>query len=158
MTFFSNVICPVSPHRIDENIARLTALSVLVLTIVGLVLKSPLLMALLAADFALRAFGFSRFSPLRLVAGWENKLLALPPKFTDGAPKRFAAGVGMLFSAAIALAFALEWYTSGLGIGAVLLACAFLESAMNFCVGCYVYTFLLGRWIPWTRSEQVADK
>ena len=158
MTFYSNVICPVSPHRVDEHIARLTALSVLVLTIIGLVLKSPLLMALLAADFALRAFGFSRFSPLRAVAGWEDKLLSLHPKLTDGAPKRFAAGVGMLFSASIALALALEWYTPGLAIGAVLIACAFLESALNFCVGCYVYTFLLGRWIPWIRSGQVADK
>lgn len=158
MTLFSNIVCPVSPHRVDENIARLTAFSVLLLTIIGLVFRSPILMALLSADFALRAFGFSHDSPLRAAAEWEKNLLSLHAKPTDAAPKRFAAGVGLVFSAFVALALACSWYVPALVAGAVLASCAFLESAINFCVGCYVYTFLLGRWVPWVRSGQIADK
>ncbi len=158
MRYAFEVLCPVSPDRVDENIARLTAAIVLVLTIAGLVFRSPWVMIGLGLDFALRAFGYARYSPLRSAAQWMARALSLSPRPTDAAPKRFAAGVGLLFSVSIAFAFLFHWYVSGLFIGVVLAACAALESVLNFCVGCYVYTFLLGRWIPRFRSGGIAGE
>ncbi len=154
MKFTFEVLCPVSPTRIDENVARLTAGVVLVLTVVALSIQSPLLMISLAGDFALRASGYARFSPLRQLAQWGTKFLALPSLPTDAAPKRFAAGVGFSFSAFIALSFLLHWFASAIFAGVVLGACASLEAFLNFCVGCYIYTFFLGRWIPRFRSGE----
>ena len=154
MRYAFEVLCPVSPNRVDENIARLTAAIVLVLTVAGLVFRSPWVMIGLGGDFALRAFGYARYSPLRLAAQWMARAFSLAPRPTDAAPKRFAAGVGLLFSAGIAFAFFLQWYTSGFVIGIILAVCAMMESALNFCVGCYVYTVLLGRWIPRFRSGE----
>jgi len=154
MTYSFELFCPISPKRVDENVARLTAAFVLAITIVGLSLRSPLLMTGLAVDFALRTFGFARFSPVRAAAQWGRDLLSLKPKPTDAAPKRFAAGIGLLFSSFIAMAFLVDWNVPGLVAGIVLATCAFLESALNFCVGCYVYSLLLGRWIPRFRSEE----
>ncbi len=154
MTYTLELLCPVSPNRIDENIARFTGAAVLLLTVLALALRSPLIMMGLGGDFALRSFGYARYSPLRSIAHRITRILARSPRLTDAAPKRFAAGVGLLFSVSIALAFLFHWYTSGLVMGIVLGICAALESLLNFCVGCYVYTILLGRWIPRFRSGE----
>ena len=68
MRYASNIACPVSPDRVDENVARLIAAQVLLVTIAGLLLRSGPLMGGLAIDFALRTFGLGRYSPTRSIA------------------------------------------------------------------------------------------
>ncbi|MCC7467168.1 MAG: DUF4395 family protein, partial [Saprospiraceae bacterium] len=58
------------------------------------------------------------------------------------APKKFAAGIGMVFAFAIAGSLFLQWtWTAGI-LSGVLLFCALLESALSYCVGCVVYALL----------------
>jgi predicted benzoate:H+ symporter BenE len=60
----------------------------------------------------------------------------------DRAPKRFAAGVGFLFSLSF-LILSLIPYTLAAGVLAgILVLFASLEAFFAFCAGCYVYFFL----------------
>lgn len=135
--------CPISAERINENAARTVAVLVVFLTLTGLISASWPLFLLLALDFALRAFSNGRFSLLRFAAIRITRLLNIPEKPIDAAPKKFAAGVGLVFSLGIALLLALNWPVAAWTVGGILLICALLEGAFGFCLGCVVYSMLV---------------
>ncbi len=137
------VICPVSPDRINEYAARVAAFYVIALSIFGLAIGSWLLFLALSIDFALRSFTAGDSSPIRWVSKATVQALGIGNKPTDAAPKKFAAGVGFAFSLAIATLLALQLKTAALAIAAVLLFCAALEGFLGFCVGCIVYSALV---------------
>jgi len=60
----------------------------------------------------------------------------------DRAPKLFAARLGFIFSDGLLIAAIFESKGAAYCIDAVLLLFSFLESAVGFCAGCYVYSFL----------------
>ena len=139
-----NIICPISADRVNENVARVGAFFVILLTLAGLFTGFWPLFFALGADFALRSFTSGELSPIRFAAKWTAKqVLNLGEKPTDAAPKKFAAGVGVAFSLAIGLLLLLQWNTAALVVGGILLTCAALESFLGFCVGCVVYTALV---------------
>lgn len=146
----SNLACPISSDRLDQNTARVVAFFVIAISVVALYLNSWLLFVLLGADFALRAFGLRRFSPLRWIAKWLTTRLGIPEKLTDAAPKQFAAGVGLFFSLGIAALLALSLVLPAQALAGVLLLCALLEGALGFCVGCLVYSTLV---LPFLRNK-----
>jgi len=133
--------CPVDFIKINENKARLTAFFVLVLTLVYLKTSFWLIMAFLLVDFALRAFNLGKYSLLGFLSDAVIKQLHIKNKPVDRAPKRFAAGVGMVFSAAILFAFFLGVALLPLILSVTLAFFALLESFFGFCAGCYVYQF-----------------
>ncbi len=138
-----NILCPISPDRINENVARVAAFYTIALSVIGLATGSYLLFFALGIDFALRSFTPGDSSPIRRISKLTAQLLSLGQKPTDAAPKKFAAGVGLAFSFAIAILFALQLPTTALILGAVLLFCAALEGFVGFCVGCMVYSALV---------------
>ena len=142
MSGSNTVVCPISTERINENVVRLVALLVITVTLLGLLTGSWLVFLLLAVDFGLRAFSSGFYSPLRQIAQWIAQKSSLGVKLTDAAPKKFAAGIGLVFGFSIALAFTLNWDAIATGLSGVLVFCAFLESALGFCVGCVVYSLL----------------
>lgn len=145
-----SISCPVSAERINENVARTAAFIVIITTVASLVTGSYIPMVILAIDFALRAFTSGDISPVKLLSRQIVNLLNISPKPVDAAPKKFAAGVGMVFCAAIAV-----FQLSGLDMfayitGGVLLICALLEGAAAICVGCIVYTMLV---LPFIKNK-----
>jgi hypothetical protein len=70
------------------------------------------------------------------------KQLKIKNKPTDRAPKRFAAGVGLIFTIGILILALLHLGTATVIVTAVLLIFAFLESFVGFCAGCYIYSIL----------------
>lgn len=139
----TSIQCPVSPDRINENVARLTAAYTLLLTPVLLFLKADFFFFLLAADFAIRAFTKDGYSLLRHLSKATVTYLNLKPQLIDAAPKHFAAGVGMFFCVVIAVLQILQYHTAAAVIGWILMFCAFLEAVFAYCVGCLVYTYLV---------------
>jgi hypothetical protein len=123
------VVCPISTERINENVVRLVALLVIVVAVLGWLTGSWLLFLLLAVDFGLRA-------------QWIAKKSSLGVKLTNAAPKKFAAGIGLIFGLSIALALMLNGAVIATSLSGALVLCAFLESALGFCVGCVVYSQL----------------
>lgn len=150
MAEINNITCPVSAERINENVARIAAAYVILTSIAAIVLDNYLLMALLGVDFAIRAFTNGYASPVRFIALQTAALLNVKNKPVDAAPKKFAAGVGVVFCAAIALLQYAGLITAAWVVGLLLLICALLESAFGICVGCIVYTLLV---VPFMKKQ-----
>lgn len=143
MNTILNTNCPVSGTKINGTAARAAAFYTILITTVSWLTGNYILMALLATDFGMRAFGFMRYSPLRNLSVITVNLLHLKQAPTDAAPKKFAAGLGMIFSLAIAtsLFFGNPFWSAF--VAGILIFCAFLEGAFAFCLGCIVYSFLI---------------
>ena len=133
--------CPVDLIKINENKARLTAFFVLVLTLVYLRTGFWLIMAFLMVDFAIRAFNLGKYSLIGFVSDAVIKQLNIKNKPVDRAPKRFAAGVGLVFTAAILAVFLLAVPLAPMILAVIMALFALLESFFGFCAGCYVYDF-----------------
>jgi len=143
MNVMKQIICPVSPERVDENVVRFTALWVVLLTALFILYPNPYIPAYLAIDFFVRAFTRSGYSPLswfssRLVKGFRMDGVQI-----DKAPKIFAARIGFTFSVAMAILALAGLQNAAVIAGAVLTLFAFLECGLNFCAGCWVYTYIV---------------
>ncbi|MCQ6957811.1 DUF4395 domain-containing protein [Mucilaginibacter aquariorum] len=134
--------CPVDHVKVNENKVRVVALLVLLLGAGFLLTGYNFIILLLLADFFARAFNMQKYSLLGWLADVFVKQFKLPVKLTDRGPKRFAAGMGFVFVAAILVAIIAGWNIFLVPLAAMLCIFAFLESFAAFCMGCYVYTGL----------------
>ncbi|CAN5655455.1 DUF4395 domain-containing protein [soil metagenome] len=135
-----NLDCPIDGVQVNENKVRLIAGFVLLTALLYLLTDWGLLLLLLITDFGLRVLKLPKFSPFGKVAEFVVRQLRLPFKSTDQAPKRFAAGIGLVFSITMLVLYSLGINT--FVITSTLIVFAILESFAGFCAGCYVYTFL----------------
>ena len=138
----AGISCPISAEHMDRNAARVSALFPVLLAPASLYTGSFEIMAVLAADFALRAFTSGKLSPVGFLSRQIIRLTGIKPVMIDRAPRRFAAGVGMIFSAATAVLIFLQFGMAAYVVGSILLLCAVLESVFGVCVGCIVYSLL----------------
>ncbi len=132
----------ISKNHVDENVVRLVATQVFLITLITLLTGWAWLAFFLAVDFGLRAF--TRVpSPLATLARGVAKALKLTPKPIFAPPKRFAAILGLFFSVGIAFFLFFSYPNVAYTVGAVLVFCAILEAAFNICLGCYVYNWIV---------------
>src|SRR4051812_8960278 len=103
--FMRGLICPISPLRVNENVARVTAFLIVILVALYIFFPNPYLPLFLGIDFYIRGFTSLRYSPLSWLAAKINAIFQWPVLMTDKAKKIFAARVGFLFSAAILIFF-----------------------------------------------------
>lgn len=135
--------CPVNTDTVNERVLRILAVFVVTLTAIALFIVEPWIMFFLAVDFAVRAFSYPQFSLLRFLAQKISQVLKQEPVPVNAGPKRFAAGLGMVFSLLIGgLLFTDYFFLTALA-GGMLVACAVLESVAGYCVGCKIYTLQL---------------
>ncbi|MES2107756.1 MAG: DUF4395 domain-containing protein [Bacteroidota bacterium] len=134
--------CPVEHVSVNENKTRVVALFVLLIVIAYLLTGYLYLIAFLALDFLLRVSRFGKVSPLGVLADVVISFFNISNKPTDRAPKRFAAGTGLVFSLLIIVSALLHLDLVAIILTIVLAFFAFLESAAGFCAGCYVYALL----------------
>ncbi|HEX9008779.1 MAG TPA: DUF4395 family protein [Holophagaceae bacterium] len=127
----------------DEAAGRLGALLSMGLILLAAWKGWGALALALAADFALRAAGWPDLSPVARAAVLARRLSGLAPRPVNAGPKRFAASVGCLFSMGTALALLAGARALGLGLAAVLTACAGLEAAFGFCLACRLHPWLV---------------
>lgn len=132
------------PNPVNEIAARVTAGGVVLLGLAAIVLQLPWLSVVLAVGFLLRVGWGPRFSPLALLS---TKVIVprLPAakKLVPGPPKRFAQGVGLVFSTSAAVLFALDLTTAGYVVLGALVVAATLESAFALCLGCQAFALLM---------------
>ncbi len=137
--------CPISGDSRNERVARVVAAFVIAIVVAAVVLGPPwagVILLLLALDFAVRGFGSARRSPLATLARGLANTLRLTPKPVDAAPKKFAARIGVVFSALSGLLYVTRLPAAALVVAGVLVVCATLEAALGYCVGCKVYALL----------------
>jgi len=131
--------CPISTDLLDEQVVRLVAFQVVLLTAVAVWRGNQWLPLVLAVDFALRSLGMGAVSPLARIAAMAQQIAGLAAKPVNAGPKRFAARIGALMSMVISLAFACGWHVTAVTFGGILIFCALLESLCGYCVGCQFY-------------------
>ncbi|NCU05532.1 MAG: DUF4395 domain-containing protein [Chitinophagaceae bacterium] len=134
-------VCPVDFVKVDEKRVRFTAFWVLLPGTGFLVTGYAAVWAVLAVDFFLRAARLGKFSPFNILSGFVTGVLGLVPKPVDQSPKRFAASVGFVFSFVLFFVTAGGFQVTAIVLTGLLLLFAFLESALGFCVGCYIYYY-----------------
>lgn len=138
----AEIACPVDHIPVNENQVRLNALAVFLLSLAFLFVSHWSIPFFLAVDFYLRGFGFGAYSPINRLSGWVVKIAAIPNKPIDRAPKQFAAQLGFFIADILLIAVVVELKSVSYAIVGLLVLFAFLESALSFCAGCHVYSFL----------------
>ena len=151
MIQFKQMICPVSPDRIDENKVRVTALGVVVVMGLYFLTGNAIFPAALAVDFYIRAFTKLRYSPLSWLSHLFVSSFGTEPIWIDKAPKLFAARIGLLLTSITSITAMLGLPLLAYVTGATLVVFAFLECGVNFCAGCWVYTYVV---YPLVRKER----
>lgn len=132
------------PNPVNEKAARSVAAGVVVLAALTLVTQWWWLAVLLAAGFALRVAAGPRFSPLGRLAVHVVAPRFGSPRLVPGPPKRFAQAVGLVTSAAAAVAaLGFGSTTVASALLGVLVVFATLESALGFCAGCWAFGHLM---------------
>lgn len=131
-----------SKMYVEENTVRIIAAEVVVITAVTLVTQYYVLAILLGLDFAIRSFTYLP-SPLALFAKAIKHRIDLKSIPIFAAPKKFAAGIGAVFSFTIFILFYLGLDVAAHAVGGILIFCAVLESAFKICIGCYVYNWFV---------------
>ncbi len=137
------IICPVSSKRVNENVVRTTAFLVILIIGLYMLIPDPIIALFLAIDFFIRAFTRMPFSPLSWLAAGISRGLNFGSTMIDKAPKIFAARIGLLFSVLMFLFPLLGMTGAGMITASVLALFAFLECGLNFCAGCWVYTYIV---------------
>jgi hypothetical protein len=147
---FNQLVCPVSPERVDENRVRVTALGVILMMGAYFWTGWVVFPALAAIDFYIRAFTNLPSSPISWLAMHFVKRMGTQPIWIDKAPKIFAARIGLLLTLVSTGAAFLGWNLTAYIAGSTLVLFAFFECGLNFCAGCWVYTYVV---YPMVRKE-----
>jgi tellurite resistance protein len=143
------------PNTVDGRVIRLVAVQVFILSTLLAILaykknQSWHWVAVgLLTDFCLRFYGGAGISPLGSIAMFAVAFWDLigprvfgrqtGPLWGAGPPKQFAVSVGMFFSAGIVIFQFTHVWQAATVFAAVLSFFSFLEWALNFCAGCWVF-------------------
>jgi hypothetical protein len=133
------------PDPVNEVSARLVAAGVVIMALATIAFDQPWLTLLIAYGFLARVLTGPTLSPLGLlVTRVVTPRLGLPPRPVPGPPKRFAQGIGLVFSASAALlALPLDQPGAAYIVLAALAGAATLESVFGFCLGCKLFALLM---------------
>jgi hypothetical protein len=133
------------PNPVNEVSARLVAGGVLIMSAAAIALDQPWLTAVIAYGFVARVLTGPTLSPLgQLVTRVITPRLPVRAKLVPGPPKRFAQGMGAVFTvtaAVLALGFD-QRVAAYVLLGGVIVA-ATLESVFAYCIGCKIFNGLM---------------
>jgi hypothetical protein len=139
----NNLVCPISKEKIDSYLSRITVFLNVLLMLAFIITQNPVFLVVVVIDYLIRAFFNVKLSPIRFLAKFIRGLIKLEPKYIDLAPKVFAARLGFVFSASALIAFILSFNYMSIGIAAFLMTLSILDSVFDFCLGCFVYHYLV---------------
>jgi hypothetical protein len=133
------------PDPVNEVSARLVAGGVVLMSLAAIVLGQPWIAAVIAYGFVARVLTGPRLSPLgQLVTRVITPRLPVDPRPVPGPPKRFAQGIGAVFSTTAAvLGLALGLHTAAYVVLGLLVVAATLESVFALCLGCKAFAVLM---------------
>lgn len=133
------------PNPVNEHAARLVAFGVVLLSVTTIVFDQHWLLLVIAYGFVARVLSGPKLSPLgRVVTQVVVPALGRPPKLVPGPPKRFAQGIGVVFSStAVLLHFAVGATGPAEVVLGMLAVAASLEAFFGLCLGCVVFGWLM---------------
>ncbi len=133
-------------RKFDRSVLKVNQVAIMSLTLLGFVLGTPALVALVAVVMLAGTVDprLALFQQLYLRVLRPAGLVSPRIVMDDPAPHRFAQGLGGVFMAAATLALASAAWVAGWTLAAIVVALAFINFAFDFCVGCQIF-FLLAR-------------
>lgn len=133
------------PNPVNEVSARLVAGGVVILSVLTIALDQPWLLIPLAGGFVARVLTGPTLSPLgQFVTRVLTPRLPFAAKPVAGPPKRFAQGIGVVFSGtALILQFAFGLTGAAYVVLGFLIVAATLESVFGLCLGCKAFAVLM---------------
>jgi hypothetical protein len=133
------------PDPVNEVAARCVAGGVAILAIVTIGSGWKWLTVPLAYGFVARVLTGPTMSPWgQVVTRVLVPRLPVAAKPVSGPPKRFAQGMGVVFSVTAAvLALGFDQWTAARVVLGLLVAAAVLESVFAYCLGCKVFGLLM---------------
>ena len=143
MKLLDNIVCPISFKKIDGNINRLAVFIIVWLLVGYFFTGSPYFVVFIVFDFIIKAFDKGKYSFTNWIASKIAKIIKLPTKLIDQAPKLFAVRVGLLTASVSLLFYLIGMPTASFIAAGVLLTFTILDSVFNFCVGCIMYHYLV---------------
>jgi hypothetical protein len=133
------------PEEVNDTSARIVAAGAVSLAVLYAATGWGWVLIPLTYGFIARVASGPRFSPLGQIATKviTPRLTSIHHRILPGPPKRFAQGIGAIFSATASVLFLLELNTASRIVAAALAGPAFLEAAFGFCVGCKMFNLLM---------------
>jgi hypothetical protein len=133
------------PDPVNEVSARLVAGGVVLMSLATILFDQPWLVAVIAYGFLARVLSGPTLSPLgQIVTRVITPRLRVAARPVPGPPKRFAQGVGVVFSvsaAVLVLGFGLT--SAAYVVLGLLIVAATLESVFGLCLGCKAFAILM---------------
>lgn len=132
------------PSEVNDTSARIVASGAVLMSAGYAITGWAWLLIPLTYGFVARVLSGPTLSPMaRLATQVITPRLKGPHRIMPGPPKRFAQGIGAIFSATASVLFILDLSTASRWVAAALAGPAFLEAAFGFCVGCKMFAGLM---------------
>ena len=147
------------PNPVNETSARLVATGAVIMSVLFVATANPYFLIPLTYGFVARVLMGPRLSPLgRIATQVITPRLSGPHKMVAGPPKRFAQGIGALFSVTASILWIADFHIAARVVIAMLACAASLEAFVGFCLGCAIFSKLM-RWgiIPESVCEECND-
>lgn len=138
-----DIVCPVSFEKIDSNVSRVTIFLNVILMAFFVFTLNPVFIGIVTIDYFTRAIVKVKYSPLRTIAIQISNLLKLDKKPINQAQKIFASRLGVICAVSSQILLLLGFSTAAIVITSILLILSTLDSVFNFCVGCFIYNYLV---------------
>jgi len=134
--------CPISSNRVDANLVRVSAFFVASLAVAFLISGNVAFLVILFLDFAIRFARKQKFSLIYLMSQYILNKLNLEKRPCDEAPKRFALTLGLVISFLMLFFYLTSLTYITYALSTILIICAVLEVAFEYCIGCEIYKYL----------------
>jgi hypothetical protein len=132
------------PNPVNEVSARLVAGGVVVMCLLTIGLNLKWATAVIAYGFIARVLTGPSLSPLgQFMTRIVTPRLHLGVRPVAGPPKRFAQGIGVVFSVAALVLTVLGYWGAAQIVLALLATAAVLESVFGLCLGCKAFALLM---------------
>jgi hypothetical protein len=131
------------PNPVNEKAARVVAAGATTMALMVAVLGWGWVLIPLTYGFVARVLTGPTLSPLGRFATRVVAPRLGPSKDTPGPPKRFAQGIGVVFSATASVLWLGGLPGAARAVAGMLAAAAFLEAAFGFCLGCRIFALLM---------------
>jgi uncharacterized protein DUF4395 len=132
------------PNPVNEVSARLVAGGVVVMCLLTIALNLKWATAVIAYGFIARVLTGPSLSPLgQFMTRVVTPRLHLDVRPVAGPPKRFAQGIGVVFSLAALVLAVLGYWGAAQIVLALLTTAAVLESVFGLCLGCKAFALLM---------------
>src|ERR1700728_3643889 len=132
------------PNPVNEVSARLVAAGVVLMSAATLAFDQPIVLAVIAYGFFARVLTGPSLSPLgQLVTRVVTPRLHIAERPVAGPPKRFAQGMGLVFSVTALVLTVLGYWGAAQIVLVLLVVAALLESVLGLCLGCKVFAILM---------------